>query len=83
VQTTVLWKPVQTTAKKSSKFTKKLSDDLLEIYYFYISQTKLSLDKIFYKVVYHYIIYICDFFGEFRRIFYRGLHGFSQDCGLH
>ena len=36
-------------------------DDLLEIYYFYISQTKSSLDKIFYKVVYHHIIYICDF----------------------
>jgi len=36
-------------------------DDLLEICYFYISQTKLSLDKIFYKVVYHHIIYMCDF----------------------
>ena len=33
----------------------------LEICYFYISQTKLSLDKIFYKIVYHYIIYMCDF----------------------
>ena len=29
--------------------------------YFYISQTKSSLDKIFYKVVYHHIIYMCDF----------------------
>ena len=28
-------------------------DDLLEIYYFYISQIKSSLDNIFYKVVYH------------------------------
>jgi len=28
-------------------------DDLLEICYFYISQTKSSLDKIFYKIVYH------------------------------
>ena len=24
-----------------------------------------DLDKIFYKVVYHHIIYICDFLGEF------------------
>ena len=28
-------------------------NDLLEICYFYISQTKSSLNKIFYKVVYH------------------------------
>ena len=41
-------------------------DDLLEIYYFCISQTKSSLDMIFYKVVYHHIIYMCDFFREFR-----------------
>jgi len=34
---------------------------LLEICYFYISQTKSSLDKIFYKVVYHHIICMCDF----------------------
>ena len=39
---------------------------------------KSSLDKIFYKVVYHHIIYMCDFFGEFRRLFCRGLHGFSR-----
>jgi hypothetical protein len=104
---------MQTTAKKSSKFTKKIiyvddmmihnlvkylvqtrlrlldikitnfkpescPDNLLEICYFYISQTKSSLDKIFYKVVYHHIIYICDFFGEFRRLFCHGLHGFSR-----
>ena len=37
-------------------------DNLLEICYFYISQTKSSLNKIFYKVVYHHIIYMCDFF---------------------
>jgi len=36
------------------------------------------LDKIFYKVVYHHIIYMCDFFDEFRRLFYRSLHGFLQ-----
>ena len=40
-----------------------------EICYFYISQTKSSLDKIFYKVVYHHIIYMCDFFDEFRWLF--------------
>ena len=49
----------------------------LEICYFYISQTKLRLNKIFYKVVYHRIIYMCDFFCEFRCLFCRGLHGFS------
>jgi hypothetical protein len=30
-------------------------------FFFYISQTKLSLDKIFYKIVYHHIIYMYDF----------------------
>ena len=49
-----------------------------EIYYFYISQTKSSLDRIFYKVVYHHIIYMCDFFCEFRWLFYRDLHRFSR-----
>ena len=38
-------------------------------FYFYISQTKLSLDLIFYKVVYHHIIYMCDFFDEFKQLF--------------
>ena len=37
--------------------------------FFYISQTKLSLNKIFYKIVYHHIIYMCDYFGEFRWLF--------------
>ena len=49
----------------------------------FISQTKSSLDKIFYKIVYHHIIYMCDFLCEFRRLFYHGLHGFSRSCGLH
>ena len=57
---------------------KSYPDDLLEICYFYVSQTKSSLDKIFYKVVYHHIIYMCDFFGEFRQLFCRGLYGFSR-----
>ena len=56
---------------------------MLEICYFYISQTKSSLDKIFYKIVCHHIICMCDFFGKFRRLFYRGLHGFSQQAGFH
>jgi hypothetical protein len=78
---------MQTTVKKSSKFTKTIThvddikiinfkpercpNDLLkfEICYFYISQMKSNLKKIFYKVVYHHIIYMCDFFGEFRRLF--------------
>jgi hypothetical protein len=46
---------------KITKFkSESCSDDLLEICYFHISQMKLSLDKIFYKVVYHHIIYLCD-----------------------
>ena len=27
---------------------------------------KSSLDTIFYKIMYHHIIYMCDFFREFR-----------------
>ena len=53
-------------------------NDLLEICYFYISQTKSSLDMIFYKVVYHHIIYMCDFFDEFRWSFCHDLHVFSR-----
>ena len=30
---------------------------------------KSSLDNIFYNIVYHHIIYMCDFFDEFRRLF--------------
>ena len=59
-------------------FVQSCPDDLLEICYFYISQTTSSLDKIFYKVVYHHIIYMCDFFDKFRRLFCHGLHEFSR-----
>ena len=52
-------------------------DDLLEICYFYISQMKLSLDKIFYKIVYHQI-YMCDFFMNLDDFFCCILHEFSQ-----
>ena len=58
-------------------------DNLLEICYFCISQTKSSLNKIFYKVVYHHIIYMCDFLVNLDDFFYRGLHGFLRSCGLH
>ena len=52
-------------------------DDLLEICYFYISQTKSSLDKIFYKIVYHHIIYMCVFLAnldDFFAIICTGFH---------
>ena len=52
--------------------------NFIEICYFHISQTKSSLYKIFYKVVYHHIINMCDFFGEFRRFFCHDLHEFSR-----
>ena len=58
-------------------------DNLFEIYYFYISQTKSNLGKILYNIVYHHIIYMCDFFGEFRQLFCSGLHEFSRSFGLH
>ena len=69
---------------KNNKFlTNHLTAFWVEICYFYISQTKLSLDKIFYKIVCHHIICMCDFLGKFRRLFYRGLHEFSQQAGFH
>ena len=46
VQTTTLWKPVQTTAKKSSKFTKKITHvDNMMLYNLvkYLVQTRLRL----------------------------------------
>ena len=64
---------------KNNKFLiNHLTTFCLEICYFYILQTKTSLDKMFYKVVYHHIIYMFDFFGEFRRLFCLGFHEFSQ-----
>ena len=119
MQTTTLWKPVQTTIKNSSKFTKKITHvddmmihnlvkyliqtrlqlwdikiinfkrescpyDLLEICYFYISQTKSSLDKIFYKIVYYHIIYMCDFFWWiYTTLLPWFARFFSRSCGLH
>ena len=49
----------------------------LEICYFYISQTKSNLDRIFYKIVYHHIIYIVDFFvnlDDFFVVVYMDFH---------
>ena len=56
----------------------------LEIFYFYISQTKSSLDRMFYMVVYHHIIYTCDFFfvnlNDFFAMIYTSFH---EGCGFH
>jgi hypothetical protein len=41
---------------------KSCADNLFKDSYFYIWQRKLSLDKIFYKIVYLHINYMCDFF---------------------
>ena len=64
-------------------------DNLLEICYFYILQTKSSLDKIFYKIVYYHIIYICDFLVNldvFFVVVYTDFHecySFHQICSLY
>jgi hypothetical protein len=44
---------------------------------------KQSLDKIFYKVVYHHIIYMCDFFVNLDDFFAVVCTSFHEDCGLH
>ena len=92
------WKSVQTILKKSSKFTKKIThvnDMMIHNFVKYLIQTRFYLwdikitnkvvfgQDIFYKTVYHHVIYMCDFFGEFRPLFCRDLHEFSQSCGLH
>ena len=51
---------------------------MLEICYFYISQMKSSLDKIFYKIVYHHIIYMCDFLVNLNNIFAVVCTGFHE-----
>ena len=58
-------------------------DDLLKICYFYISQTKSSLDKIFYKVMYHHIIYMCDFLVNLDEFFVVVCTDFHEGCSLH
>jgi len=55
-------------------------NDLLEIYYFYISQTKSSLNKIFYKIVYHHIIYMYDFLVNLYDFFIVIYTDFHKDC---
>ena len=58
-------------------------NDLLEICYFYISQMKSSLDKIFYKVVYHLIIYMCVFFVNLNDFFTVVSISFHKNYGFH
>ena len=53
------------------------------ICYFYISQTKSSLDKIFYKIVYHHIIYMCDFLVNLDDFFAMICTSFHEDYGFH
>ena len=48
-----------------------------KICYFYILQMKSSLGRIFTSLC-HHIIYMCDFFREFRWLFCHDLHGFSR-----
>ena len=47
--------------------------------YFYISQTKSSLDTIFFKIVYHHIIYMCDFFVNLDGFFVIICTDFHED----
>ena len=51
--------------------------------YFYISQIKSSLYEIFYKVVYHHVIYMCDFFVNLDDFFNMVCTDFHEECGLH
>ena len=62
---------------KITNFKPEDPQDPLEICYFYITETNSSLDKIFYKVMYHHVIYMCDFFYKFRQLSSYGLHEFS------
>ena len=50
----------------------------IKITNFYISQTKSSFEKIFYKVVYHHIIYMYNFLVNLDNFFCSGLHRFSR-----
>ena len=44
---------------------------------------KSSLDKIFYKILYHHIIYMCDFFVNLKDFFTMICTSFHEDCGFH
>ena len=44
---------------------------------------KSSLHKIFYKVVYQYIIYMCDFLVNLDDFIAVVCTGFHEDCGFH
>jgi hypothetical protein len=44
---------------------------------------KPSLDKIFYKFVYHHIIYMCEFLLNLDNFFAMVCTGFHKGCGLH
>ena len=65
---------------KNNKFlTNHLDKNLLFLYL----QTKSSLDRIFYKVVYHHIIYMCDFCVNLDDFFVVVCTGFHESCGFH
>ena len=44
---------------------------------------KSSLDKIFYKIVYYHIIYICDFLVNLDNYFAIVCMGFHKSYGFH
>jgi len=69
---------------KNNKFlTDPVIPFWLEICYFYISQTNSNLDKIFYKIVYNHIIYMCDFLVNLDNFFAVVCTGFHEGCGFH
>jgi len=84
---------MQTTAKKSPKFNKQIThvdDMMIHNLVKYLVQTRIdisqmnsNLDKIFYKIVYNHIIYMCDFLMNLDNFFVMVYTGFYEGCGFH
>jgi hypothetical protein len=56
--------------------------DLLEICYFYISQTRSNLDEIFYKVMYRHIIFTFNCLVNLDDFFTVVCMSFHKSCGF-
>ena len=84
------WKPVQTTAKKSSKFIKKITrrwyDDTQpckiscpnSTLFVRYKNNKFLTNHLDSFLAWNFLFLHVWFFVEFRQLFYRGLHGFSR-----
>ena len=70
---------------KNNKFLTNHLDNFLtwNLLFLYLTNEVEFGQDILQDCISSYHLHVWFFLGEFRRLFFRGLHGFSQSCGLH